>query len=150
MASGYCDSKDPTAEKCERYFSQDFNCCESILKGFSEQLHIDTGIIPRIATPFGGGISNRKYMCGALTGAIMVLGIKYGRDDSTQERDPSYSRTDRLVEKFVGKYGTVNCTELTGFDPNDPESIDRNKERVRNTVCIPILRQVSQWLKEEL
>lgn len=56
-----------------------FNCCESVLLGASEFLGVTSELIPKIATGFGGGIGHTGRICGAVTGAVMALGIKYGR-----------------------------------------------------------------------
>jgi C_GCAxxG_C_C family probable redox protein len=88
-------------------------------------------------------------MCGALSGAVMALGLKYGRDNSEQDRNPASDKANAFVNKFLDKYGTANCIELLGFDLNDPE-FDKKKKHARETICKPLLMQVCQWLKEEL
>ena len=69
-----------------------------------------------IALAAGFGFS--LNMCGALTGASLALGVKYGRNDLSESvgRRPSWSRAARLVEHFKSKYHTVSCAEMTwGF-----------------------------------
>jgi C_GCAxxG_C_C family probable redox protein len=68
-------------------------------------------MIPRIATPFGGGISEHSYICGALSGALMAIGLKYGRDNCNQEREPAKERAGRFIRRFIDKYSTVNCRQ---------------------------------------
>ncbi len=63
------------------YHDQGFNCCESTLQGLGDYLGVKSDLIPSIATGFGGGIGHTGGVCGAITGAVMALGIKYGRRD---------------------------------------------------------------------
>ena len=45
---------------------------------------MECAAIPRIATPFGGGIGGRGEVCGAVTGAVMAIGLKHGREEPSQ------------------------------------------------------------------
>jgi C_GCAxxG_C_C family probable redox protein len=145
-------SQDNNNDLCDLgscHFNNNFNCCESVLLAAAQHLDIDSSLIPRIATPFGAGISQRRYMCGALSGAVMAIGLKYGRDSCTQERNPATDRANAFVNRFLDKYGTVNCIELLGIDLNDPE-FDNKKKQAKDTICSPLVKQVCQWLKKEI
>ncbi len=142
--------KDVAMEVCCKYFEKDYNCCETVLLAFSELLGMESDIIPRIATPFGGGIHQRRHMCGALTGAIMAIGLRYGRSTPQGDREPVSERTGRIVEKFTEKYGSTNCIEVLGFTPDDLEKVKRNKQQLRANICTPLIKQVAEWLWEEL
>ncbi len=149
--NGICKiGKEQAIERGKGYFNKDYNCCETILLTCSELLGIKSEIIPKLATPFGGGIYKRKYMCGALSGAIMAVGLKYGRSTPKGDREISYSKAERLVDKFIKKYEYVNCIDILGYDPGDLESIKRDKQRIRTDICEPIIKQVTEWLWEEL
>jgi C_GCAxxG_C_C family probable redox protein len=149
MESGK-DGKNELIGKCVEFFNEDYNCCESVLLSSAGLLGVDCDIIPKIASPFGGGICQRKHMCGALSGAVMALGLKYGRNTAVDDREPSYSRAGTIVEKFVEKYGSANCIDIIGYDPKDPDKIIRDKQHIRATICSPLIRQVAEWLWEEL
>lgn len=135
---------------CKANFDSGYNCCETVLLSFSEMLDVDCEVIPNIATPFGGGICDRKHMCGALSGAVMAIGLKHGRNDPKGDRDSSSARTKRLVGKFVQKYGSANCRDILDYDPEDPGKIDREKQKTRAIICAPLIEQVAEWLWEEL
>lgn len=142
-ANGIC-------KRCADNFTAGYNCAESILLAFSDYLGLEKHIIPRIATPFGGGLALKGCVCGALSGAIMVLGIKYGREEPTQEKEPSYSRAASLIDKFSSKYGTINCKEITGLDFSNQQEVAQKWAYIRETICTPLVKEVSQWLLEEL
>ncbi len=72
--------KEEVMGKAVLYFTTGFNCAEALLLALQEALNEEeNNIIPRIATPFGAGIGGRGSVCGALSGAIMAIGLKYGR-----------------------------------------------------------------------
>ncbi|MDD3850627.1 MAG: C-GCAxxG-C-C family protein [Firmicutes bacterium] len=142
--------KGQTVERCSKYFEDKYSCCETVLLAFSELLGVESEIIPRIATPFGGGIHQRRHMCGALSGAVMAIGLKYGRNTPKDDREPSSVKAGRIVEKFTKKYGSANCIEVLGFTQDDLEKIKRNKQHIRANICIPLIKQVAEWLWEEL
>ncbi len=70
--------------------------------------------VVRASTPLGAGLGYSQNMCGSLTAAALALGLKYGRADLQISRKPSWSRGHRLVERFVERFQTVSCAEITG------------------------------------
>ena len=60
-------------------FKEGFNCAQSVLSAFSEELGLTRETALKIACPFGGGMARQAETCGAVTGAFMVIGLKYGQ-----------------------------------------------------------------------
>ena len=117
------------------YFGKGLNCAESALMGVCEALGIKSDCVPKIATPFGGGMGRYGEVCGAVTGALMAMGLKLGRqgDDDTSARDRVYPRTLRLMRAFEIEFGTVECRALTGCDLLTPEGRERFQEQKMHT-----------------
>jgi C_GCAxxG_C_C family probable redox protein len=69
--------EDVVGEKAVSRFLSGYNCAQSILLTMSEHRDGENVLIPRIATAFGGGIGRCGSICGALTGGVMAIGIKY-------------------------------------------------------------------------
>jgi C_GCAxxG_C_C family probable redox protein len=95
-------------------FGQGFSCAESVLAGAGAVLGVRSSLLPRIATGFGSGISRQGLLCGALAGAIMVLGARQGRSRPDASRDPCYRRVQLLMRGFEREFGAVACEALTG------------------------------------
>ncbi len=150
MNRTFKDDKGQAIKRCGERFEEGYNCSETVLLAFSEQLGIKNGAIPRLATPFGGGIYKRKFMCGALSGAIMAVGLKNGRNTAEGDREVSYSGAERIIEKFIEKYGSVNCIDLLGYGSDGLDRIEQDKQRIRTDICGPIIKQIAEWLWEEL
>jgi len=119
-------------------FAEKFNCAEATLMGVASAEGLDCNCIPRIATGFGGGIGGWGEVCGALTGAVMAFGLKYGREsaEDTDSKNAVGALVRKLFEAFEKEYGTVRCYELTECDMRTPEGMAQAKERdLHNSFC---------------
>lgn len=129
-----------------------FACSESILIGFQQYCGMDPAIVPRLATPFGGGVAGHGYNCGALQASFMVLGWKYGRMSQDENRAVLYAKVDRIMERFQKEYGTILCGEIRRLPKflQDPEKIKNLKDAYHENVCHDLVANVAAWLLEEL
>ncbi len=134
----------------EDYFNSGYNCCESIVLAVCEYKGIDKEMPLKIATPFGSGMSKNGSNCGALSAAFIASGMTKGRKNNEEPRDPSYIPADVIFNKFKEKYNSVTCHDITELDLKNSEVMAQNKERMHKEICGPIVRQVTQWILEEL
>jgi C_GCAxxG_C_C family probable redox protein len=144
--------KDHVAEAVE-LFSSGLNCCQAVLSVFSEELGIANETALKTGFPFGGGICGSGRICGALTGAIMVIGLKYDTTDKSNYdvRNLCKENTNRLIEAFELAHGSVNCNDLLGFDiSNKVDSESKVKSQYFNNICPKFLETVIVFLEEEL
>jgi C_GCAxxG_C_C family probable redox protein len=102
------------SSKC--YASQGFLCSESVLLAVSEWLNIESELIPRIATGFGAGVGGHGSICGALSGGVISLGLKLGRDIPEEGKQRAYWFARELIEQFRAQFGCITCRELTECD----------------------------------
>jgi C_GCAxxG_C_C family probable redox protein len=106
-------------EKALSYFKEQYNCSQSVFAAYSEKFGIKEIDAHKIAIGFGGGIGRTQDICGAVTGAIMVLGCKYfNENDIAGSKTIVYEKTKEFIAKFKEIHKTVNCLELTGVDIN--------------------------------
>ncbi len=97
-------------------FRSGFFCAESVLLAIAESQGIQSDLIPRIATGFCSGISRTGGMCGAVSGAIMGINLVAGRNSPVKSIELSYALTQKLISRFEGQYGSVNCRQLISCD----------------------------------
>jgi len=119
------------SEKAVAYFNNSFNCSQSVLAAFAPELGISADDSLRVACAFGGGMARQQLTCGAVTGALMALGLKYGKalNDSDEKKAETYALTRRFCDEFSSRFGTLNCRELLlGYDMNNPEENMKIKE----------------------
>jgi len=117
------------SEKALDYFDNKFNCAQSVLSAFAEDLGLNEDELLRVACAFGGGMGRQQFTCGALTGAAMVLGLKFGKgkNDCDEKKQLTYDKTVDLFKEFEKLNGATNCftllNELSMNDDNDHNSI---------------------------
>lgn len=90
---------------------EDLNCAESVF--WAANMDLGLGLDPKIrtlASGFGGGM-NVGHACGALTGAIMVLGFLYVKDKA-HEGERIKEITQRFIARFEEEYGTIMCEPI--------------------------------------
>ncbi len=129
-------------KKALSYYEQGFNCAESVLKSLAEAFGIKSSYVPRIASGFGGGFGKRGEVCGVISGAVMVLGIKYGRDSGKEKekKEKLYGRVYGLMDAFTKKFKSTGCMEILGCDLSTPEGLDKyKKEGLRQSKCMKLI-----------
>jgi C_GCAxxG_C_C family probable redox protein len=102
-------------------FRSGFFCAESVLLAIAENQGIRSDLIPGIATGFCSGVSRTGGMCGAVSGAIMGLGLVNGRNSPSGAIEVCYNLTQKMISQFEKQYGSVNCRQLIGCDLNTEE-----------------------------
>jgi C_GCAxxG_C_C family probable redox protein len=111
-------------ERALKYFRNKFNCSQAVLTVFGSEYEISENDCLKIACAFGGGMGRQQFTCGAVTGALMVLGLKYGKslNDSEEKKELTYSKTREFFTEFKKLHGSTVCRDLlNGLDINDPE-----------------------------
>ena len=103
-----------------------------------QELGIESEAIPRIATPFGGGIGGRGEVCGAVVGSVMAIGLKHGREEPSQPNKQAYALAREFCRRFEEETGHLYCRDLTGMDLSTPEGLRAYRHSdVPQRVCMP-------------
>lgn len=129
-------------EKAEEYFCNNFNCSQAVFTTFAAEMGLDEEVALRIATQFGGG-ARKGEMCGAVSGALMALGLKYGHchAEDAEEKGKAYQIAEDFMNRFTVEKGTVVCRELLGYDVSKAEDMQKIKElNLFKTVCPEMIR----------
>ncbi len=138
------------SEQAVERFNQGFNCSQAVLSSYSEQFGLDCDRALKVATGFGGGM-RMSETCGAVTGAFMVLGLKYG--NTTAEDKESKARTYKMVVEFINRFkarnGSVVCRELLGCDVSKPEGNKEAEDKgLFSSVCPGLVQDAAEILEE--
>ena len=78
-------------KKAIEMFNNGFNCSQVVLNTYANELGLNKEQALKIATPFGGGMAKQQYVCGAVTGAYMVLGLKFGKSIEGDDKSKIYT-----------------------------------------------------------
>jgi len=131
------------ADDAVTLFQQGFNCTQSILSVFAPDFGLDRDTARRISQGFGAGIVRTDKMCGSLSAAIMVIGLRYGgiRADDVAAKEKSYAVVGEFLNKFREHHGSVACTDLLGYDLSDPRQFaDAKTHKVAMERCPVFIR----------
>lgn len=111
------------AVACHR---EGFSCSQAVASSLCEEFGIDRVTALRISGAFGSGIGHLTETCGAVTGAVMLIGMKYGKvlPDDSQATPKCYEMSQKFFELFREQNGgRLTCKELLGADTNTPEGL---------------------------
>lgn len=145
-------NKDHLKEAVE-LFKSGFNCSQSVLAAFCEEYGFPVETAFKIAAPFGGGIGGSGKTCGALTGGLMVIGLKYGpaSESDLDAKNLTREKTRMLVENFNRVHRSCDCNDLLGFDrSNMTQAGLKARLPYFHRTCPAFLATVVSFLEEEL
>jgi C_GCAxxG_C_C family probable redox protein len=103
-----------------------------------QEFEIESEIIPRIASCFGGGIGNTGAVCGAVAGAVMAIGLIKERGQTVEDWFRIAAVAQEFRRRFEAEMGTISCRELTGADLSTGEGLEQYRSSdIPMTVCFP-------------
>ena len=131
----------------EEMFKKGYMCSQAVFASFSEMLGLEKEMALKIGSGFGGGIARKQEVCGAVSGAVMIIGLKYGKvqpgDNISHEK--TYSVIDNFCRKFIERNKSINCYEILGCDlPTAKES------GLFSTVCLKCVRDSAEIIEDLL
>lgn len=133
-------------------FKKGFNCSQAIFSTYGEMFGLDRELALKISCAFGGGVGRMGGTCGAVTGAFMVIGLKYAM--TNVEDKPAKERTYAVVKEFARRFelrnGSIVCKELLGYDISTPEGLKVIHENHLFTTLCPKFVQDSAEILEVL
>ena len=137
--------------KAGQLFSSGLNCSQSVVGAFAEDFNIKQADALKMAAGFGGGMRLGRT-CGALTGAFMVLGIKYGATEGADKisKAKTYEKVLEAASAFKEKFGATNCHELLGFEYDDIDGQSKAKTTGANKNCCDYVKGAAKILQQML
>lgn len=141
------------SSKSAGLFEQGYNCAQSTLVVFSTDLGIDEDTAYKVASGFGAGLGYRGEMCGAVIGAYLAIGIKYGftRPSEQDKKDQTYRLIAVFLDEFKNRNGSVYCRELINYDTGDPDQLREAREKnVFRELCPKFVRDSAEILEKIL
>jgi len=138
------------ADQAASYFANNLNCAQSVFGAFCEKYGLDTKTAFRIASGFGAGL-RKAEVCGAVSGAVMVIGLKYGQKgpEDLDAKKLCNEKTLEFMNAFREKYGEVTCRGILGCDISTPEGSQKAREdNLFKTICEQKVRESVKLLEE--
>jgi C_GCAxxG_C_C family probable redox protein len=119
-------------------FQEGFVCSQAVLAAFADCFGLSHETALRIAAGFGGGIGRSAETCGAVSGAVMVLGMAYGavRSDDLKAKQLTYQKAREFFDSFRQRHPSLRCRELLPCDISTAEGFQAAQDqKLFSTVC---------------
>jgi C_GCAxxG_C_C family probable redox protein len=139
-------------EKASSTFKEGFSCSQAVFSTFAKELEADENAMLKLSDAFGGGM-RMALTCGAVTGAFMVIGLKYGRAsaDDLEAKQKTSDLVKEFVKKFEERHKSIACKELLGCDISTEEGLQYAKEsNLTGTICPKLVADAVEILEEIL
>lgn len=144
------NKKSKYSERAAYLFNNGYNCAQSVLLAMCEYWKYKNELIPKIATALGAGIGRCGSLCGALTGGVMAIGIKYGSGEpSLEKRLKAYELGSCFYRLFERENGNILCIKLVGYDLSNPKEWEKaHEEKIFEKKCANYVRNSVRILME--
>ncbi|MBE5944761.1 MAG: C_GCAxxG_C_C family protein, partial [Lachnospiraceae bacterium] len=138
-------------EKANEFFAKNFHCSQAVFAAFAEELGITEEQALKIGACFGSGM-RKGEVCGACTGALMALGLKYGQADEAdmKSRMKTNEVSDRFMNEFKAEHGSYICKELLKCDLSTKEGIEYALENKLFTEFCPKMVESATAIAEKI
>lgn len=137
-------------EKARELFSQGFNCSQAVFSVFAEKYGLSEQLALKIGCGFGGGMRNGE-ICGAVSGAVMVIGLRFGHSlaEDSDKKSLCYEKTREFTNAFKRKNNSIVCRDLLGCDIYVGNCMQEAAEKgLFRTVCVDMICDAIQLLEE--
>lgn len=136
------------SEIAEANIAGGFTCSTSVLLAFCEDYDLEADTAARLSCGFGGGCSSGE-ICGAASGAIMVIGLKHGQETAEDKAAKANckSHVTQFIDEFKKEAGALTCRDLLGCDTSTEEGFAIYLEK-RETVCFGAVKTAASILEE--
>ena len=132
-------------EDAVQIFENGYRCSQAVFAAFSEDYGLSKEQALKIGACFGSGM-RKGEVCGACTGALMALGLKYG--DNKAESDEV---CNRFLDEFKRKNGSFICRDLLDCDISTPEGVKQARDNnLFKEFCPEMVRSAAEIVDEIL
>ena len=122
------DNKSERKKDALNLFHEGYNCAQAILAAYGDMFSLERETAFRIGAPFGGGVANTGDTCGAVSGALMVIGLRFGSGKPAGwVKRARVNRTSKnFIKRFINVCGSKKCEDLRCYyRMNNKENIKK-------------------------
>lgn len=134
-------------------YREGFVCSQAMLSTYGTKFGLDREIALKVAAAFGGGMGRMGETCGAVTGAFMLIGLKYGniKAKDKKARRKTYELVKEFVSRFESRHGSIKCKDLLGCDISTREGWNSaKKNKLFKTVCPKYVQDAAELVEQIL
>ena len=144
-------------EKAKQLFTSGYNCSQAVVGAFIDDFAIDFDTAMKLSSSFGGGMGRMREVCGAVSGAFMITGLKCGYCDPCDKTAKSahYALIQKIAADFKQQNGSIICRELlegVGCSGKCQGSVpeDRTAAYYKKRPCAELVYIAAKIVEDEL
>lgn len=144
-------------EKAKQLFMSGYNCSQAVVGAFIDDFAVDFDTAMKLSSSFGGGMGRMREVCGAVSGAFMIAGLKCGYCDPCDKAAKSahYALIQKIAADFKQKNGSIICRELlegVGCNGKCQGSVpeDRTAAYYKKRPCAELVYIAAKIVEDEL
>ena len=139
-----------TKEEIKELFMQGIDCSQVVAGRLADGLEMEESLLRKMSACFGGGMQCGET-CGAVTGALMVIGLKYGHsmNNDLKQKEIMREKTSEFKRLFAEKYESCMCRELLGHDISKEDEMEQVLEQgLLFDFCPCVVRDIIEILEK--
>ncbi|HEK85844.1 MAG: C-GCAxxG-C-C family protein [Candidatus Saccharicenans sp.] len=115
----------PASEKARELFDRGFSCSQAVFVPYAVNLGLPEEAALKMSQVLGGGVSHQGLTCGAVMGALLVLGLHFGRShpEDLTSKELTYFLAQNFCRQFIELHGSINCSDLIGCSLKTPHGL---------------------------
>lgn len=126
--------------RAEELFVSGLNCSQSVFCAYAGDFGMDATTAAKVSCGLGGGVGRMREVCGAVTGATLVLGMKFGEDKAAV-----YPHVQEFCRRFKEETGSIVCRELLAGPSHQPVETGgapeaRTEAYYRKRPCVELVK----------
>lgn len=142
---------DNHALKAKEYFLRGYNCSQSVLLAFKEDIGLEEDKILKLASSFGGGLGGQREVCGAVSGMLMAAGLLYGYNNPKdyQSKAEHYVLVKEICNRFSESNGSIICRVLLGLETGQtPAPQQRTEQYYKSRPCADLVFEAAKIMSD--
>ena len=145
------DSIASKGEQAYKYFLQGYNCSQSVVAAFAEELSLSKEQAVKMSAGFGAGFGRMREVCGGFSGIVFVISSLYGNSDPAGKSD-FYKEIQELAARYKERNGggSIVCRELLGLQKAEGthQAAPRTEEYYKKRPCPELVRLAAEIAEE--
>ena len=142
-------------ERAVELFKSGFNCSQSVFAAFAGEFGMDEETALKVSAGLGGGVGRAREVCGAVSGAAMLVGFKYGATDGddAEAKARCYQVVQQIIAEFKKDNPSIVCRELLALNEGagtDPTPEARTESYYKKRPCVQLVEDAARAVEKIL
>ncbi len=142
-------------QRAVELFKSGFNCSQSVFAAFAGEFGMDEETALKVSAGLGGGVGRAREVCGAVSGAAMLVGFKYGATDGddTEAKQRCYQVVQQIIAEFKENNPSIVCRELLELNEKvstDPKPEARTEQYYKKRPCVQLVEDAARAVEKIL